>query len=112
MTVRRSAGVYRVKCDDGELVNGHRPSVEVLFQSVARHVGSNAVEVMLTGMGGDGAEGMLAMRQAGAMTLAQDEATSVVFGMPKVAYEIGGAERLMPIDSIAPKVVDLLMSGN
>ena len=108
MRVIRSGGIYQVKCEAGENVSGHCPSVDVLMNSVAQHVGSNAIGVMLTGMGSDGASGMLAMRQAGARTLAQDEETSVVFGMPKVAYERGGAERLLPLDRIASAVIDLL----
>ena len=108
MRVRRSGGIYQVTCDDGELVSGHRPSVDVLMHSVAEQVGANAIGIMLTGMGADGAAGMLTMRQAGARTLAQDEATSVVFGMPKVAYEKGGAERLVPLPDIAPATIRLL----
>jgi two-component system chemotaxis response regulator CheB len=73
------------------------PSVQVLFESVAKYAGANAVGIMLTGMGRDGADGMLEMRNAGARTMAQDEATSVVFGMPKEAYKNGGAERLVPL---------------
>ena len=79
-----------------------------MMNSVAEHVGANAVGVMLTGMGRDGAEAMAAMRRAGARTVAQDEATSVVFGMPKEAYERGGAERLLPLNQIAPAVISLL----
>lgn len=108
MRVVRSGGIYKVKCEPGENVSGHCPSVDVLMHSVAQSVGSNAVGVMLTGMGSDGADGMLAMRKAGARNLAQDEASSVVFGMPKVAYERGGAERLLPLDRIAPAIVELL----
>lgn len=108
MSVVRSGGVYQVKCHDGELVCGQKPSVDVLFRSVAKWVGSNAVGVMLTGMGSDGADGMVEMRKAGARTLAQDEQTSVVFGMPKEAYERGGAERLVPLDRIPVAVRDLL----
>ena len=78
------------------------------MQSVAEHVGSNALGVMLTGMGRDGAKGMLAMREAGARTMAQDEASSVVFGMPKEAFANGGAERLLPLDDIGPAVIDVL----
>ncbi|MFZ0389702.1 MAG: chemotaxis response regulator protein-glutamate methylesterase, partial [Calditrichia bacterium] len=100
MKLLRSGGDYRVTCEDGEQVCGHRPSVEVLFRSVAKYAGANAVGIMLTGMGRDGAEGMLAMRQAGARTVAQDEATSVVFGMPKEAYLRGGAEKLAPLHNI------------
>lgn len=108
MTVVRSGGVYLVRCEPGENVNGHCPSVGVLFQSVAKHVGANAIGIILTGMGADGADGMVAMRQGGARTIAQDEATSVVFGMPKVAYERGGAERLLPLDAIPAAVMNLL----
>ncbi|MFH2067599.1 MAG: chemotaxis response regulator protein-glutamate methylesterase [Pseudomonadota bacterium] len=108
MSVKRSGGIYEVIVQPGELVCGHCPSVEVMMNSVAVHVGSNAVGVMLTGMGRDGANGMLAMRNAGARTIAQDEASCVVFGMPKEAYTIGGAEQLVPLDQIAEKVIDLL----
>ncbi len=108
MRVVRSGGLYQVKCEPGENVSGHCPSVDVLMHSVAQQVGSNAIGVMLTGMGADGAAGMLAMRQAGARNLAQDQETSVVFGMPKVAYERGGAERLVPLDRMASAVIDLL----
>jgi len=108
MRVVRSGGIYQVVCEEGEKISGHRPSVNVLMHSVAKEVGGNAVGVMLTGMGGDGAEGMLAMRQAGARCIAQDEASSVVFGMPKVAFEKGGAERLVPLDDIAQATINLL----
>ena len=108
MTVARSGAVYLVRCEPGENVNGHCPSVEVLFQSVAKYVGSNAIGIMLTGMGSDGADGMAAMHKAGARTIAQDETTSVVFGMPKVAYERGGVERLLPLDAIPGAIMSLL----
>lgn len=108
MRVERSGGVYRVRVASGELVCGHCPSVEVLMQSAALAVGANAVGVMLTGMGRDGATGLRAMRDAGARCLAQDEATSVVFGMPKEAFESGGAERLVPLERIAADVLSLL----
>ncbi len=101
VVVRRQGGIYRVELGDQERVSGHRPSVDVLFASVAKEVGANAVGVLLTGMGHDGADGLLAMRTAGAHTVAQDEATSVVFGMPKVAIEKGGAERVAPLVEIA-----------
>ncbi len=110
MTVEPFRGGYQVICKQGEKVSGHRPSVEVLMHSLAQAVGSDAVGVILTGMGRDGADGMLAMRKAGARTLAQDEATSVVFGMPMEAYKNGGAEKLLPIDAIAPAVLALLSS--
>lgn len=108
MRVERSGGQYLVRCAEGPLVCGHCPSVEVLMQSVAKSVGANAVGAMLTGMGGDGADGMKAMRDAGARTLAQDEATCVVFGMPKVAWDRGGAERLVPLPDIAGAIINLL----
>jgi len=108
MEVLRSGGIYQVRVHDGPKVNGHCPSVEVLMSSVAKHVGDNAVGVVLTGMGGDGAKGLLKMRNNGARTFAQDEKTSVVFGMPKVAYEIGAAEKLLPIDAIAPVILRAL----
>ena len=108
MTVRRSGGIYLVDCQEGENVNGHCPSVDVLFHSVARYVAGNAVGVILTGMGGDGADGLLAMRQAGAKTIAQDEASCVVFGMPKVAIERGAVDRIGPLDSIPQLIVSTL----
>lgn len=101
MRVKRSGGVYLVECEPGDRVSGHCPSVDVLMSSVARHAGANALGIVLTGMGHDGAEGLLEMRKAGARTLAQDEATSVVFGMPKAAYDKGGAESLKPLPDIA-----------
>ncbi len=108
MKVVRSGGFYQVRCGGAEKVCGHCPSVDVLMHSIAEHVGSNAIGAMLTGMGQDGAEGMLAMKNAGAHCIAQDEATSVVFGMPKVAYEKGGAEHLVPLDRIAPSLLKML----
>lgn len=101
MRVKRSGGVYQVECEPGDKVSGHCPSVDVLMTSVAEQVGGNAVGIILTGMGHDGSDGLLLMRQNGAHTVAQDEATSVVFGMPKVAHEKGGAECLKPIGKIA-----------
>ncbi|MGE4552435.1 MAG: chemotaxis response regulator protein-glutamate methylesterase [Desulfovibrionaceae bacterium] len=106
MEIQRSGGMYKVRLNEGELVCGHRPSVEVMMHSVAKSVGANAVGVMLTGMGGDGAGGMLAMHQAGARTMAQDEASCVVFGMPKVAWERGGAEKLVPLSDMAQAVIN------
>jgi two-component system chemotaxis response regulator CheB len=108
MYVKRSGGIYQVSCKPGEKVNGHCPSVNVMMESVADHVGPNAIGIMLTGMGSDGAKGMLAMRKAGARNIAQDEATSVVFGMPRVAYELKAAERLVAIENVAPAVINLL----
>lgn len=111
MTVRARSGNYEVVCESGPAVCGHCPSVEVLFDSVARHVGARALGVMLTGMGCDGADAMLAMRQAGAATLAQDENTCAVFGMPKEAFKRGGAASLIPLEQIAATVLTLLNRG-
>lgn len=110
MEVVRSGGYYLVECKRGEKVNGHCPSVDVLFHSVAKNVGSNAIGVIYTGMGRDGANGLLAMRMAGARTMAQDEASSVVFGMPKEAYLNGGAEKLVDLDSIGTEVIHALQT--
>ena len=111
MEVVRSGGYYLVKCGEGEKVNGHCPSVEVLFKSMASQVGSNGIGLILTGMGRDGAYGMLEMRKSGARTLAQDEASSIVFGMPKEAYLCGGAEELVPLDRITQKILSILKRG-
>jgi two-component system chemotaxis response regulator CheB len=88
-------------------VNGHRPSVDVLFESVAKSAGSAAVGVILTGMGKDGAQGLLSMRRAGARTLGQDEGSSVVYGMPKAAFEIGAVEQQLPLRRLAAAMLDL-----
>jgi len=96
MLLKRSGARYFVEIKDGPLVCRHRPSVDVLFRSAARYAGQNAVGVILTGMGDDGARGMLEMKQAGAMTIAQDEATCVVFGMPKEAIKLGGVDKVLP----------------
>lgn len=95
----------RCRVAEGERVNGHRPSVDVLFSSVARAIGPRAVGAILTGMGRDGARGLLEMRQAGARTIGQDEATCVVYGMPKAAFELGAVERQAPIDKIAGELL-------
>jgi len=108
LEVVRSGGFYQVRLGSEEKVSGHCPSVDVMMHSVAKHGGANAIGAMLTGMGQDGAQGMLAMKQAGARCIAQDEATSVVFGMPKVAYEKGGAEQLVPLDKMAQTLLNLL----
>ncbi len=107
MLLKRSGARYLVEVKDGPRVNRHRPSVDVMFRSVARHAGKNAIRVILTGMGGDGAQGLLAMREAGARTVAQDEATSVVFGMPKVAIDCGAVEKVLPLDLVAGEVLKL-----
>jgi two-component system chemotaxis response regulator CheB len=100
----KSDNDYKVVCRDGDTVCGHKPSVDVLFRSMARYVKDRAIGIMLTGMGSDGADAMYKMREAGARTIAQDRKTSVVFGMPKEAHERGGVEFLMPLDRIAEKI--------
>lgn len=105
--LKRSGARYYVEVKSGPLVSRHRPSVDVLFRSAARYAGKNAVAVIMTGMGDDGAKGMLEMREAGARTIAQDEASCVVFGMPKEAIKLGGAELIVPLDKIAAEMLRL-----
>jgi two-component system, chemotaxis family, protein-glutamate methylesterase/glutaminase len=107
MLLKRSGARYFVAVKSGPMVHRQRPAVEVLFRSVARAAGGNAVGVLLTGMGTDGAQGLLEMRQAGASTIAQDEASSVVFGMPRAAIELGGAERVLGLSKIPEEVLRL-----
>ena len=107
MLLKRSGARYYVEIKDGPLVCRHRPSVDVLFRSAARYAGKNAVGVIMTGMGDDGARGMLEMKEAGAVTLAQDEQTSVVFGMPGEAVKLGGVWKVLPLGNIAGEVLDL-----
>ena len=101
-------GVYQVECKKGPKVNGHCPSVDVLFESVAKVAGRDAVGIILTGMGGDGAKGLLAMRKAGARTIGQDESTCVVYGMPKVAYDLGAVEYQEKLSDIPKRTYALL----
>jgi two-component system chemotaxis response regulator CheB len=105
MVLRRSGAFYYVDVLDGPLVNRHRPSVDVLFRSVAKAAGANALGVIMTGMGDDGAAGLLEMRTAGAQTVAQDEHSCVVFGMPKEAIRRGGALRTIALGMIAQEIV-------
>ena len=107
MLLKRSGARYYVEVRDGPEVHHQRPSVEVLFNSVAKFAGANAVGAILTGMGADGAKGLLAMRQAGARTIAQDERTSTVYGMPMEAMKCGGAERSVPLDEVAQTLINL-----
>ncbi len=107
MLLKRSGARYYVEVKDGPLVRRHRPSVDVLFRSAARYAGKNALGVIMTGMGDDGAKGMQEMHEAGAYTIAQDEATSVVFGMPQEAIKLGGVDKVMPLEAIAGAVVRL-----
>lgn len=106
MKLARNGSDYVVELDESEPVNRHRPSVDVLFDATARVAGANAVGVLLTGMGKDGAQGLLAMRQAGAVTMAQDEASCVVFGMPREALRIGAAEFEVPLADISQAILD------
>ena len=103
--LKRSGARYYVEIKDGPLVSRHRPSVDVLFRSAARYAGRNAVGVILTGMGDDGASGMGEMKQAGAVTIAQDETTSVVFGMPNEAIKRGAVDTVLPLQAIAASVL-------
>jgi two-component system chemotaxis response regulator CheB len=105
LLLKRSGARYYVEIKDGPLVSRHRPSVDVLFRSAARYAGANAVGVIMTGMGDDGANGMLEMKQAGAVTIAQDEATSVVFGMPNEAIKRGAVDLILPLQGIAGSVL-------
>ena len=110
MLLKRSGARYYVQIKDGPLVSRHRPSVDVLFRSAARYAGKNAVGVIMTGMGDDGAKAMLEMHEAGAVTVAQDEATCVVFGMPGEAVKMGGVDKILPLTQIAPIVLQLCRS--
>lgn len=105
MTLKRSGAQYIVEVKDGPLVNRHRPSVDVLFRSVAKFAGKNALGIIMTGMGDDGAHGLLEMREAGSNTLGQNEDTCIVYGMPKEAFSLGAVEKEVSLDSIASKIV-------
>lgn len=107
LLLKRSGARYFVEIRDGPLVCRHRPSVDVLFRSTARYAGRNAIGVIMTGMGDDGARGMLEMKQAGATNLAQDEASCVVFGMPAEAIKLGGVDHSYPLVKLAPEIVRL-----
>lgn len=108
LRVGRDGARYVCCLDDGPFVNHHKPSVEVLFQSMAENVGKNAIGVMLTGMGADGARAMLQMREAGAVNVVQDEASSVVWGMPGEAYKQGAAHYVVPLEKIADQILALM----
>ena len=108
LLLKRSGAKYVVEVRDGPLVSRHRPSVDVLFRSAARYAGKNAVSVIMTGMGDDGARGMQEMHEAGAFTIAQDEASCVVYGMPKEAIKRGCVNQVLPLDRIAGEVVRLI----
>lgn len=106
LSIQRSGANYLACLSDAPLVNRHRPAVDVLFQSAAEVVGHNAIGVIMTGMGRDGAQGLLQMHQAGAYTLAQDEASCIVFGMPKEAIAVGGVDRVLPLNQLAIAVIE------
>ena len=108
MRIKSVGDRFKAEVFQGEKVNGHCPSVDVLFESVAKECGSNAIGIILTGMGYDGAKGLLSMRKKGARTLGQDERSSVVYGMPKVAFNIGAVERQVPLDEL-PKIIFSLL---
>lgn len=110
MRVKKINNNYMVECFRGEKVNGHCPAVDVLFHSVAEHAGKNGIGVILTGMGNDGASGLLALRKSGANTLGQDERSSVVYGMPKAAFAIGAVQEQISIDLMARKIYTLVDS--
>uniref|UniRef100_UPI0028AB4A4D chemotaxis protein CheB n=1 Tax=Shinella sp. TaxID=1870904 RepID=UPI0028AB4A4D len=105
MMLERQGARYHVAVREGPLVSRHRPSVDVLFRSAARAAGANAMGVIMTGMGDDGARGMAEMHQAGAYTVAQDEASSIVFGMPKEAIAHGGVDKILPLDQLAREIL-------
>ncbi|ACD95446.1 protein-glutamate methylesterase/protein-glutamine glutaminase [Trichlorobacter lovleyi] len=107
--LKRSGARYYVEVKEGPLVSRHRPSVDVLFRSAARYAGKNAVGVIMTGMGDDGAHGMKELHDAGARTIAQDEASCVVFGMPNEAIKLGGVDKIMPLDRIAAETLKLCL---
>ncbi|WP_434027893.1 protein-glutamate methylesterase/protein-glutamine glutaminase [[Pseudomonas] boreopolis] len=107
LRVVRDGARWRARIDDGVPVNRHKPAVDVLFQSVAANAGPNAVGAILTGMGDDGARGLLKMREAGASTLVQDEASSVVWGMPGAAFKLGAAQEVVPLERVAERLVAL-----
>jgi two-component system chemotaxis response regulator CheB len=109
MLLKRSGARYYVEIKDGPLVSRHRPSVDVLFRSAARYAGKNLVGVIMTGMGDDGARSMKEMYDAGAVTIAQDEATCVVFGMPAEAIKHGGVHKVLPLQQIAVEVLRLCL---
>lgn len=108
MRLKQQGGDYMVECQSGEKVNGHCPAVDVLFNSVAQAAGARAIGVLLTGMGNDGARGLLAMRRQGARTIGQDESSSVVYGMPRVAWELGAVEKQVSLNYIAQAIHGLL----
>ncbi len=112
MQLRRDGARYYVRLDKGERVFHQRPSVDVLFNSVAEYAGRNATGIIMTGMGADGAKGLLEMKEAGARTLAQDEENCVVFGMPKEAIKLGAADKIVSLDKISETMLRGLYAQN
>ena len=108
MVVRRSGARYYVEIGSGEKISGHKPSVDVLFNSVARIAGANAIGVILTGMGADCARGLLAMKNAGAKTIGQDEASCVVYGMPKIAFDVGAVDKQVALNKVANSILSFI----
>jgi len=108
MILRRSGARYYVEVKTGPMVHHQRPAVDVLFKSTAKYAGANAIGVILTGMGADGAEGLLEMKKAGASTIAQDENSCVVFGMPKEAIKLGAADKVVSIDRVAEEIINMV----
>jgi len=107
MMLARNGAQYKVEVRDGPLINRHRPSVDVLFRSCAKFAGKNAVGVIMTGMGDDGARGLKEMHDAGSSTIAEDESSCVVFGMPKEAIRLGGVDRVVPLSQIPDLILSL-----
>lgn len=105
LLLKRSGARYFVEINDGPLVNRHRPSVDVLFRSTAKYVGKNAIAIIMTGMGDDGAKGLLELKESGSKTIAQDEKTCIVFGMPKEAIKLNAANEVLPLNQIADSVL-------
>lgn len=105
MLLKRSGARYYVEIREGPLVSRHRPSVDVLFRSAARYAGKNAIGVIMTGMGDDGAKGLLEMKEQGAFTVAQDEATSIVFGMPQEAIKLNAVDKILPLEKISSTII-------
>lgn len=108
MRIRKISNQYKIECFEGNKINGHCPSVDILFESVAKEAGKDAIGIILTGMGYDGARGLLAMKRKGARTIGQDAKTSVVYGMPKVAYDLGAVDKQSSIENIGPVLLSML----
>jgi two-component system chemotaxis response regulator CheB len=112
LLLKRSGARYYVEIKDGPLVNRHRPAVDVLFRSVARYAGKNSMGIVMTGMGDDGAKGLLEMREAGAHTIAQDEKSCIVFGMPKEAIKLNAAIEILPLNKISTHIINKIKKEN